>query len=253
MSLPELIHLDHETDDGFGARARLGLIVLESDQTLEAEARRITLDGVATYHARIANAMEVTPETLTAMAERLPDAAALLPVEFAFDAIAYGCTSASTLIGVDGVTAAIQQSHPGVACTTPISAAAAAFAALGAQRVAVVTPYTADVAAPVASFLEHAGFEITALGSFLESSDMVVGRISPASIAAGVRRVVDAAACDAVFVSCTSLRLLDDAAALEADVGVPVVSSNMALLWHLLRLGGVDDALDGFGQLFTRS
>ena len=40
-------------------------------------------------------------------------------------------------------------------------------------------------------------------------------------------------------------------AAVKAELGVPVVSSNIALLWHLLRLSGIDDRLDGLGRLFA--
>lgn len=253
MSLPELVRLGFETDDGFGDRARLGLIVLETDQTVEAEAQTVThaLDGVTIYHSRIAMDPEVTPETLTAMKARLPEAAGLLPSAFAFDAIGYGCTSAATLIGADGVSECIAAAHPRVPSTEPISAAIAAMHALGAERVAVVTPYSAEVTAPVAARFADAGLTVTGLGSFVESSDLVVARISPDSIAAGVRSIVRQAECDAVFVSCTSLRVLDIAADLEAELGIPVVSSNMALIWHLLRLAGVDDDLSGFGRLFA--
>lgn len=252
MTLPELVRLGFETDEGYGDRARLGLIVLETDQTVEAEAQAVThaLDGVTIYHSRIAMEPEVTHETLTAMKARLPEAAGLLPSAFAFDAIGYGCTSAATLIGSDGVAACIESAHPGIANTEPISAAIAAMRALGAERVAIVTPYTAAVTAPVASRFAEAGLQVTGLGSFVESSDLVVARISPASIAAGVRSIVQQGDCDAVFVSCTSLRVLDIAPDLEAELGVPVVSSNMALIWHLLRLAGVDDDLADFGRLF---
>ena len=34
MTVPDLVQLPFDTDDGFGARARIGLIVLESDQTI---------------------------------------------------------------------------------------------------------------------------------------------------------------------------------------------------------------------------
>lgn len=248
---PELVPLEFETDDGFGSRARIGLIVLESDQTIEAEVRMLDLDGVDIYHSRIPNAMEVTRTTLTDMEKRLPAAAALLPAAFEFDAIGYGCTSAATMIGAERVAACIRAAHPGVACTDPISAAVAAFRALGAQRVAVVTPYSAEVTAPIAEHFAAAGLEVTALGSFLEPSDLVVGRISPASIASGVHAIAARGECDAVFVSCTSLRLLGAAADLEVEVGRPVVSSNMALFWHMLRLAGVADELPQFGRLFT--
>lgn len=252
MSVPELIKLDFAVDEGFGSRARLGLILLESDQTLEVEARRIDIPGVDFYHARIENEMEVNPATLTAMLDRLPATASLLAGDLGFDAIGYGCTSASTLIGPDAVTTAIQSVHRAMTCTNPISAAVAAFGALDAKRIAVVTPYTADVTGPVIEHLVSAGLHVTAFGSFLESSDLVVGRITHESIAAGVRSVLAEGACDAVFVSCTSLRLIERAAELEDEVSLPVVSSNMALLWHLLRLVGVDDQLPELGTLFTR-
>lgn len=251
MSIPDLVPLSFDTDDGFGWRARIGLIVLETDQTIEAEARMLDIPGVAFHHSRIPNAAKVTPATLTDMQRRLPVAAGLLPAAFGFDAIGYGCTSAATLIGAAGVTAGIHAAHPGIACTNPISAAVAAFQALGARRVAVVTPYTAEITAPIARHFIDAGLEISALGSFLESSDLVVARIGERSIADGVRAIAGSAQCDAVFVSCTSLRMLEAVEELEHEVGVPVVSSNMALFWHLLRLAGVSDEMERFGRLFT--
>jgi maleate isomerase len=252
MTVPDLVKLPFDTDHGFGSRARIGLIVLGSDQTIEAEARMLDLPGVDFYHSRIGNSMEVTSETLTDMEQRLPAAAALLPSEFDFDVIGYGCTSAATLIGTERVTAAIQNEHPGVPCTNPITAAIAALRALDAHRVAVVTPYTAEVTAPVARSFAGAGLCVTAVGSFLESNDFTVARISPQSIADGVRTMVRSAVSDAVFVSCTSLRLLASVKELESELGVPVVSSNTALFWHLLRLAGIVDRIDGLGQLFTR-
>ena len=247
---PSLIPLSFETDEGFGARGRIGLVVLESDQTIEAEARLLELPGVDWYHARIPMESEVTPTTLTDMEARLPEAAGLLPTEFEFDAVGYGCTSAATLIGEDGVAAALGLAHPGTPTSNPITAAVAAFRSLGSRRVAVVTPYTADVTGPVVELFERQGLEVTAFGSFLEASDLVVARISEESIAEGVRHIVGQAACDAVFISCTSLRAFGIAENLEAELGVPVVSSNLALFWHLLRLAGINDNLDGLGRLY---
>ena len=85
----DLLALDFETDAGFGERARIGLIVLETDHTLEAEVRSLDVDGVAWYHSRIPMEPEVTPTTLTDMEARLPVAAGLLPSEFDFDAIGF--------------------------------------------------------------------------------------------------------------------------------------------------------------------
>ena len=251
-SRPELVPLAFDTDEGFGGRARLGLIVLESDQTIEAEIRSMPsggpLDGVAWYHSRIPMEDEVGPDTLRAMEERIPVAAGLLPDRFGFDAIGYACTSAATLIGSDGVSAAIGAAHPGVPCTDPIAAAVAAFDAIGARRISVVTPYSAEVTAPILDLFERHGIEVVSAGSFLETSDLVVARIRPDDVASAVRTVVTDDA-EAVFVSCTSLRTFGIVDELETELGRPVVSSNLALVWHLLRLAGVRDDVSGLGSL----
>ncbi len=248
-----IVPFDFETDGGVGSRACLGVIVLETDQTIEAEMRQVQLPGVATYHARVANDMVVTPESLTAMAQRLPVAASLLPRDFSFDAIGYACTSASTLIGDERVEAAIRQTHPEVACTNPILATVAAFRALDVTRIGVVTPYTEEVTGRIVDHFDTKGLEVSVVGSFLEENDFVVARIAESSIAAAVRDVgsrTGAQECDAVFVSCTSLRSFGIVEGLETELGKPVVSSNLAFLWHLLRLGGVDDKVSHLGRLF---
>ena len=97
---PCIRSLKFETDAGPGERARIGLIVLQSDQTIEPEFASLLRGlGVVLYHARIPNAMEVTPDTLRQMERELPGTVRLLPREFCFDAIGYCCTSGAAEIG----------------------------------------------------------------------------------------------------------------------------------------------------------
>jgi maleate isomerase len=56
---------------------------------------------------------------------------------------------------------------------------------------------------------------------------------------------------DAVFVSCTSLRIAELVPELESKIGKPVISSNFAMAWHALRLAGVDDCEPQRGRLFA--
>ena len=247
-------HLPFATDAGLAARGRVGLIVLATDHTVEHEWRTIfaRVPGLAFYHSRIWNDVRITPETLRAMEPRIAEAARLILPGTDLDVLAFGCTSASMAIGEDKVFEHIRSVHPGVACTTPITGAFAAFRALGASRIGVLTPYRADVNRIVADYVRSRGFEVPVFGSFNEEDDGVVAMISPASIEAGVRRLLDTAAVDAVFVSCTSVRLADAAAAIEAEVGVPVTSSNHAMAWHAIRLAGVTDELPELGRLFAR-
>jgi maleate isomerase len=246
-------HLPFETDEGIAPRGRIGLIVLASDYTIEHEWRQIfaAAPGAALYHSRIFNDNQITPETLRAMEPRIRDCADVFLPGAKMDVIAYGCTSASMAIGEEKVFERIREARPGVACTTPITAAFAAFDAFKARRIGVLTPYRADVNRIVADYIGARGYKVPVFGSFNEESDAVVASISPASIRAGVKRLAQEGGIDAVFVSCTSVRLAEAAADIEAEVGLPVTSSNHAMAWHALRLAGVDDAMPQFGRLFS--
>lgn len=246
-------NLPFETDNGIAARGRVGLIVLASDYTIEHEWRQIFahLPGLALYQSRIFNDDQITPETLRAMEPRIRDCADVFLPGAEMDVIAYGCTSASMAIGEEKVFQRIREARPGVACTTPITAAFAAFDAFQAKRIGVLTPYRADVNRIVADYIRARGFDVPVFGSFNEESDAVVASISPKSIREAVKRILTNNAVDAMFVSCTSVRLVEQAAAIEQETGIPITSSNHAMAWHTARLAGVQDKLPQFGKLFT--
>jgi maleate isomerase len=248
-----LEHLPFAADRGIASRARIGLIVLATDYTIEHEWRRIMggLSGVALYHSRILNDAQITPETLRAMEPRIASSTAIILPGADFDVIAYGCTSASMAIGEEKVFARIREARPNVECTTPITAAFAAFHALGARRIGILTPYRADVNRIVASYIAARGFTVPVFGSFNEEDDNMVARITPQSIKDGILAIRKRADIDAVFVSCTSVRLAEAAASIEKEIGLPVTSSNHAMAWHALRLANYDEKLPEWGSLFT--
>lgn len=230
-----------------GPDARLGLVVLSSDETLEDEARQILGDEVSLYHTRIECASDVTPENLRRMEALMTASAELLPEDL--DAIGYGCTSASVVIGPDAVAAQMHKAQAGVPVTNPISAVVAALEALGARKIAMVTPYEADVVAPMKAFLERAGIEVLSERSFGERDDRRVARIAETSTFEAIQAAGQADGVEAVFSSCTNLRSFGIIDAAEKQLSRPVVSSNSALLWHLSRLAGVPNTV-GPGQLY---
>jgi len=247
-------HLSFDTDDGVAPRAVLGLVVLSNDQTIEHEFRMITqkIDGVGVYENRIAMDNIVTPESLAAMEERIPEAVDLILPGMHLDVVAYGCTSASMVIGEQRVFGAIKKSRPDVQCTTPITAGFAAFEALGMKRIAVLTPYRDDVNAKVREYIEQTGgYEVNAFGSFNEEDDRVAARISERSIRDAAVELGSRSDVDGVFISCTSLRVATVAGEVERTIGKPVTGSNHAMTWHALRLAGINEKLPEFGQLFT--
>lgn len=248
----EAMKLPFEIDVGMGARAALGLVVLPADETLETEMRFLVPEpDVALYHTRIVMPPEVTTETLASMADALPAAVAMLP-ERPLDVVGYGCTSGATVIGPEGVRNRVRQVHPEAEVTDPISATLAACQALGVRRLGFVTPYVESVSAAMRALLVANGLEITAFASFEEGDDRVVARISPESILASIETVAGQAECDAVFVSCTNLRVAGIAAEAERRIGRPVISSNLALAWHMRALAGLQIGVAPGISLFSR-
>ncbi|MCK7615085.1 maleate cis-trans isomerase family protein [Roseibium sediminicola] len=243
--------LEFDTDAGSGSRARMGVIVLETDETLEPEfARMMALDGIALYHSRIPMVPEVSSDTLARMEQDLPAAARLFTSSLDFDVIGYGCTSASTVIGSENVARAINTVFPDAKVTDPLSAIIAAGRCLKATRLGFLTPYVPEVSMRMQQRLIDAGFDIAGFGSFEQGNDRIVSRISERAIAAAAQRVAAAAPCDAIVISCTSLRTASILETIERTAGVPVISSNQALAWHMLHLAGVDDPQPGLGALF---
>ena len=256
MPMTDLGVLPCELDGGIAHRAAIGLLVLASDQTMEYEFRRlVNQPGVAVYEARLFNDNAITPATLRAMRERIAPCADLILPGMKLDVVAFGCTSASMELGEEEVFRQIHSVRPDVKCTTPITAAFAAFEALRVRRIGVLTPYSHEVNAGVRAYLDRRGAEadvqVAAFGTFNKLDDRDAARISPESIAEGVRSLARGASLDAIFVSCTSLRLSEIVAEVERDVGIPVTSSDHAMAWHCLRLAGVKDVVPNAGRLFT--
>jgi maleate isomerase len=244
-------HMPFELDGGIAHRARIGLIVLATDHTIEHEFRQIyRLDGVALYESRIYNSPTISAATLAEMEKGMTAAAAVILPGIKLDVVAYGCTSGTVVIGEDKVFQRIREAQPGVACSTPITAGIAAFKKLGVGRIALLTPYVDEVNQMFRRFVEERGIRVPVMGSFNHDNDNEVARISQASIKAAVRELARESSVDGVFISCTSLRVASIAEELEQELGKPVTSSNHALAWHCLRLARIKDALPNLGRLF---
>jgi maleate isomerase len=239
-----------ELDRGSGSGNRLGLVVLSTDTSMEYELRSaMGQPDVAVFHTRIPFDENVTRETLQAMRDALPGCVSLLPPDL--DVIGYGCTAGATQIGSENVASEIQSVHPKAKVTDPINAVRAALKALGASKIGLVTPYIPDVARPMKKLLQSDGLTIAAELGFNQVEDAIVARITEASVLGAVKDVAKMADCDAIFVSCTNLRAFGIVEAAEEATGIPVISSNLALAWHMLKLSGRDTSGCGPGKLFS--
>ncbi|HEY4802014.1 MAG TPA: aspartate/glutamate racemase family protein [Paraburkholderia sp.] len=245
--------LDFALDEGIARRASIGLVVLATDHTIEHEWRGLLRQpGVAFYECRLENSPDITPPRLAEIEARIAPAVGLLLPGERLDVVAFGCTSASMVIGETRVFARIREARPDIACTTPITAALAALKALDVRRVALLTPYVRTINDFMRDYIEARGVAVTRMASFEHADDNEVARIDANSIRSAIETLARHDDADAVFVSCTSLRVAALVPELEAAIGKPVLSSNHAMAWHALRLAGVQDSEPQLGRLFAR-
>lgn len=230
---------------------RVGLVALATDHTSEPDFRRmVASDRIGVYVARIAYANPTTPENLRRMQPALSEGAALILPGEALDAVCYSCTSASVVIGDGEVEAAIGAAKPGVPVVTPALAAVRGLTAAGARRISILTPYTVETSLPMADYFAARGFAIDAFTCLGLEDDREMARIRPQEIVEFATAAITAAS-DALFISCTALRAAAVAPEIEARIGRPVVTSNLATAWNCLRLCGEETPRPEWGRLMT--
>ena len=244
-------NLKFTTGQGIRGKTRIGLIVLASDYTIDYEYRKIfPVYGIDYFQTRIENSTIITPDSLSDMQTKIASTLKLILPGDKLDVVAYGCTSATVVLGENKIFNAIKSIHPGALCTTPITAAFEAFKRLNAKKIAVLTPYRNDVNQYILNYIEGAGFSVTTFGSFNEENDPIVACIDKESIINGIKKIIQNQKVDMVFVSCTSIKFMEYVLELENEIGIPVTTSNHAMAWHTMKLAGINKMFPDFGKLY---
>lgn len=230
---------------------QLGLVVLQADESIEPDMRRLLAPDTELLVTRTPSGDEVTPETLAAMEGHLGSSAALLPPAAIFSSLGYACTSGAAQIGPERVSQILREATGAAHVTNPISALLAACAALGVTRLGLISPYVTAVSDRIRTVLGQAGVSTPAFGSFNVAEEARVVRIDGASIQAATMALAAEGGIDGLFLSCTNLRTLDLIAPLEEATGLPILSSNQVLAWHMVRQAGLHLSPGPWGSLAT--
>ena len=228
---------------------RIGLIIPSSNRMVEQEMVRQVPPGVTAHVARLrmTGAHRVG---IDALLPRVEETAATL-VDARCDVVAFHCTANSTAEGTEGedkLVAALRRAGAPRATTTA-TAIRAAFDALAARRIVLITPYSQETTDHEAEFLRHAGYEVLAARGFaLKGSDEYCA--TPAQFWRD--RALEAARpdADAYFLSCANISVFPVIEEIEQKLGRPVVTSNQAVIWHALSLLGIADRRNCRGRLF---
>lgn len=231
---------------------RIGLVILATDHTTEVDFQRmVASDRIGVYVNRIPYANPTTPENLLRMQPVLTEGASLILPGETLDAVMYSCTSASVVIGDARIEEAIRAAKPGVSVVTPTAAAVKGLRAIGASRISILTPYTVETSRPMADYFAGLGFTIDRFTCLGFDDDREMARIAPDEIVSLARDAI-APVSQALFISCTAVRVAQVVARIEAEIGRPVVSSNLATGWACLRLCGEMASRPELGTLMTK-
>ncbi len=241
-----------------GRRVRLGIICPAPATAPEPELSSALPPGVSLHATRVSLASATAAELVRA-ADQALEAAGLL-AQARVDVIGFLCTAASVVKGgaFDRRLAADIEGRTGIPAVTTAGAVVAACRHLGVRRLVVATPYAAAIDELEAAFLEEHGLAVVAIrGMGLTDPDRIRA-VTPGEVYRFCRelwRAGDGGArrAEGLFFSCTGVETFPVLQALEEDIGRPVVSSNQASLWALLRAAGVPARLPGRGRLLLGS
>jgi len=233
-----------------GTDGVIAVILLSTDVNSERDLRLMYPDSVRCFITRTRSCNPITRENLIKASSGITAAADLILPGTKLDCVLYGCTSGSVICGADRIAALINEARPEVPVANPASAALAAFGALKARRVSLVTPYVEEVNKEVAQYFEENGFEVLSVGGFGVALDADMTAITPADIE---KAAIDTCHPDAdlVFISCTAMRAAEALDGIEKKLGIPAVSSNQALVWQSLKTIGYKKPVKGFGALLS--
>jgi maleate isomerase len=230
-------------------RARIGLIIPSGNRLTEPQFHRYCPPGVEPHVTRL----RLTGPSARPPRKMLPEIrqAAQFLADAKCDIIVLHCTASAMEQGVAAereVVRAIAE-ETGRPATSTASALLAAFGALGARRLVLVSPYGQQTNDHEIAFLAEANLEVVrdrALG--LPGSDGYAA--APASLFLEATLEAADPRADAYFLSCTNIRSPEVVQELEARLDRPVVTSNQATLWYCLRACGLDDDVPSLGRLF---
>jgi len=219
---------------------RIALIVPSSNTVMENDLHAGLPKAQFTVHTDRMYLVETTREAEIRMIEEFAEAAAKDLSTLDPDLLVFGCTSAGSLFGLEGDQKVCSKLSQLAGCPTlgVINAVDAALKAVGAQRLAVLTPYNEDLTQSVAAAVRDGRQIVGAFGMGI-TDNVALADPTPEDICVFAQEKLEGLDFDAILVSCTNFRALDARESLSLKFGVPVITSNSAVL---------DAILDRFGE-----
>jgi maleate isomerase len=213
-------------------RARIGLIIPSVNRMTEPQFNHYAPDGLGVLVARGRVAGQ-PGKTVAELGDEIAHAAGTL-ADAAPDLIVFHCTHTSMKEGTEGEARIIEliRRTTGIEALSTSSLVNDALRALGLKKLVLLSPYMSN--ADIIAYLAAAGIGVV--------KDVALKCRTPADFEAvtpqrwlELARDNDTPEADGIFLSCTNTTQIEAIAAIEAELGKPVVNSNQAVLWGCLK------------------
>lgn len=230
--------------DTLAPRAIIGVMAPAMNTVVQPELEMLRPLGITNQMQRFRLGGDAVSEDVIDEAGKLMDCS---PV-----AIAVGLT---TDAGPDGVVKLARRCREladvvGVPVFNASEANHAALRAFDASRIAVITPFNAEIDQTVKTNVEAAGFEVVVIRGTEAPSLPAICETPLDDIRRVVHQVADADS-EAILQVGTALPVVAIIDEIERETGKPLVACNAAVYWQTLRGIGITDKQSGFGRLFS--
>jgi maleate isomerase len=218
-----------------GRPARVGLMIPSSNTMMEVDFTRGLPPGAALHTARM-YMEDTTPAGENRMLDEFALPAARDLGTARPDVVVFGCTSAGALRGNDYDAELCQRigELTGAPVVSTIGAVRAAIEASGAGNIGVITPYVDELNEKIKESIEADGIDVAGISGLGITDNFEIAEVAPDEIVAFAVRTVGPLAVegviDLVFASCTNFAAMAARPAIAEQLGVPVVTSNQAVL-----------------------
>jgi maleate cis-trans isomerase len=154
--------------------------------------------------------------------------------------------------GYDARIKALMSENAGAPALTSAEAIGEAVQALGARRIAIVTPYAPQVLDSAKRYYESRyGLQVVAMEGFGATDAYAIGKLD-ADMAFQALRRVDTPNIEVLLVPGGNFPTMPWIEKWEQALGKPVITTNQAVVWGAKRIMKVSDPLPGLGRLLAK-
>jgi maleate isomerase len=241
--------------DTIGFRKKIGIVIPSTNTVVQPESEMLRPSGVTNHIARI-SIVERSLATEQAFMEHV--AAMRDGIRSAIDQV-MTCQPDHLIMGValeafwGGVAAAnaLQEelsARAGVGVSMGSTAMTAALNALGARRIAILTPHQPRGDEMVRSYFTEAGYDVVRLIGLKCASPIMIAQTTTDQLIQAMHSL-EGPDIDAIVQVGTNLPNVEIAASAERWLGKPVLSINTVTYWDALRRLGIEDRIHGHGRI----